>query len=269
MDCTPGVLVSTSTAILPLVSAETWYVAPLTDPGLPDDSFGPYRGYFGPATLARLTPLRIAAGPEGSLYIVEPEGLVRVSPEGVLVPMTGRNGEPGGDGGPSVAAQLGSSHGDGVDPAGNVAGGRNIWKVTPQGETSIAAGAGRLGFPPRVLADIEAFDVAVDSAGNLFIAERERHRVRKILPDGNIVLIAGKPNTAPLPEPVLPVAVTIGGMSAEVVYAGGAPDFIAGAMQVNARIPANARFVAPRLMELIITVGDTSGRPEYIAVSEE
>jgi uncharacterized protein (TIGR03437 family) len=38
----------------------------------------------------------------------------------------------------------------------------------------------------------------------------------------------------------LPVEVTIGGLAAEVIYAGGAPSLVAGANQVNARVPATA-----------------------------
>ncbi len=40
-------------------------------------------------------------------------------------------------------------------------------------------------------------------------------------------------------KPVLPVSVTIGGITAEILYAGEAPGLVAGVLQVNARIPAN------------------------------
>jgi uncharacterized protein (TIGR03437 family) len=45
-------------------------------------------------------------------------------------------------------------------------------------------------------------------------------------------------NSAPYPMPVQAVAVTIGGVSATVTYAGGAPTAVAGLMQVNVQIPA-------------------------------
>jgi uncharacterized protein (TIGR03437 family) len=51
--------------------------------------------------------------------------------------------------------------------------------------------------------------------------------------------VDGKLADAPLPKPLLPVLVTIGGISTEVLYAGGAPGLVAGVMQVNARVPAN------------------------------
>ena len=68
---------------------------------------------------------------------------------------------------------------------------------------------------------------------------------------GDVILLFatgdGLPNPAqsdgqivglPLPSPVLPVTLTIGGISAHLDYAGGAPGEIAGMMQINAQVPA-------------------------------
>ena len=46
--------------------------------------------------------------------------------------------------------------------------------------------------------------------------------------------------TAPYPKPVLPVTVNIGGVPATVQYYGAAPGELAGVMQLNVEIPANA-----------------------------
>jgi minor extracellular serine protease Vpr len=46
--------------------------------------------------------------------------------------------------------------------------------------------------------------------------------------------------TAPYPKPVLPVTVNIGGLPATVQYYGAAPGELAGVMQLNVEIPANA-----------------------------
>src|SRR4029077_6290084 len=48
----------------------------------------------------------------------------------------------------------------------------------------------------------------------------------------------GKLASDPLPQPLLPVSVTVGGRDATVTYAGGAPGLIAGVMQINVQIPA-------------------------------
>jgi uncharacterized protein (TIGR03437 family) len=52
--------------------------------------------------------------------------------------------------------------------------------------------------------------------------------------------VDGKPNGLPLPMPVQNVVVGMGDKGAEILYAGGAPSFVAGVMQVNARVPADA-----------------------------
>ena len=49
--------------------------------------------------------------------------------------------------------------------------------------------------------------------------------------------VDGKPAAPPLPMPQLPVAVMIGGVVADVQYAGAAPGLVAGALQINARVP--------------------------------
>jgi uncharacterized protein (TIGR03437 family) len=56
-------------------------------------------------------------------------------------------------------------------------------------------------------------------------------------PPGRDGQIANAPN---LPAPVLPVKVRIGGVESQVQYAGAAPGFIAGAMQINVRVPETA-----------------------------
>jgi uncharacterized protein (TIGR03437 family) len=47
-------------------------------------------------------------------------------------------------------------------------------------------------------------------------------------------------NSTPYPQPVLPVSVTIGGVPATLQYYGAAPGELAGVMQLNVQIPANA-----------------------------
>ncbi len=52
--------------------------------------------------------------------------------------------------------------------------------------------------------------------------------------------VDGRVGVAPLARPTREVSVRVGGRVAEVLYAGNAPNFVAGAMQVNARIPDDA-----------------------------
>jgi uncharacterized protein (TIGR03437 family) len=70
----------------------------------------------------------------------------------------------------------------------------------------------------------------------------------------------------PLPKPVLPVTATIGGLSAEVLYAGAAPAGIAGMFQVNARIPTNVK--AGERIPLYLTVGGFSSQVVEVAIAQ-
>jgi uncharacterized protein (TIGR03437 family) len=58
------------------------------------------------------------------------------------------------------------------------------------------------------------------------------------------------------PVPALPVRVTVGGIPAEILYAGAAPHAVAGLLQVNFRIPADAPIGGA--VPLVLTVGDHS-----------
>jgi uncharacterized protein (TIGR03437 family) len=63
---------------------------------------------------------------------------------------------------------------------------------------------------------------------------------------------------APLPKPVNPVKVTIGGQSGEIVYAGAAPG-MAGVMQVNVRVPSGIK--PGSAVPIVLSVGNASSQP--------
>jgi uncharacterized protein (TIGR03437 family) len=60
------------------------------------------------------------------------------------------------------------------------------------------------------------------------------------------------------PEPALPVSVTIGGQSALIVYKGGIPGVVAGALQINVLIPAG---LSAGSQAVLVTVGQISSQP--------
>jgi uncharacterized protein (TIGR03437 family) len=68
--------------------------------------------------------------------------------------------------------------------------------------------------------------------------------------------VDGKLGASPLPQPVAKVTVTLGGVAAEVRYAGGAPGLIAGVMQVNVVVPAGVSGTAP----VVLTVGGVASQ---------
>ena len=120
---------------------------------------------------------------------------------GIVTTVAG-NGTAGftGDGGPATAARLKKPGGVALDAAGNLfiadTWNHRIRKVTPGGVISTVAGNGTLGFSgdggPATAAQLNyPSDMAVDAAGNLFIADTGNHRIRKVTPGGVISTVAG------------------------------------------------------------------------------
>jgi uncharacterized protein (TIGR03437 family) len=105
-----------------------------------------------------------------------------------------------GDNGSAAAAQVAQPEGLVMDPAGNLyiadAANHRVRKVTPTGTISTVAGNGHPGFSgdsgPASAAQLnQPYDLALDAAGNLYIADYGNQRVRAIGTDGNINTVAG------------------------------------------------------------------------------
>jgi sugar lactone lactonase YvrE len=164
----------------------------------------------GPATAAPLfNPNGVAVDSAGNLYIAESgdrfikDGMRirKVTPAGIISTIAG-NGSLGysGDGGPATAAQLNVPNGVAVDSAGNLyitdSENARIRKVTPEGIISTIAGNGTKGFSgdggPATEAQLKGpGKVAIDSAGNIYIADLQNQRIRKVTPEGIISTVAG------------------------------------------------------------------------------
>jgi uncharacterized protein (TIGR03437 family) len=61
-----------------------------------------------------------------------------------------------------------------------------------------------------------------------------------------------------LPLPVLPVSATVGGQTAQVLYAGGGAGMVEGVIQVNLQIPQG---VPTGLAEVVLRIGDRASQP--------
>ncbi len=160
-----------------------------------------YSGDGGPAIGAELSlPSDVAEDADGNLYIADRGNFVirKVSADGVITTVAG-NGTQGdsGDGGPATAARL-SPTGVAVDAHGNlyVAVLTGIRKVTPDGAISTIAGSGASGYTgdggPAITAQLNLpHGVAVDAAGNLYIADTSDNEIRQVTPAGTITTVAG------------------------------------------------------------------------------
>jgi uncharacterized protein (TIGR03437 family) len=71
-------------------------------------------------------------------------------------------------------------------------------------------------------------------------------------------------NQGPPPVTITPVSVTIGGLPAQIAYAGQAPDQVAGVLQVNAVIPQN---IGSGAQPVVLTVGANSNASQQITVA--
>jgi sugar lactone lactonase YvrE len=163
-----------------------------------------FSGDCSPATSTQLNePSGVAVDSAGNLFIADYNNncIGEVTPAGVVSTVAG-NGTAGfsGDGGPATSAQLDEPFGVAVDTAGNLfiadLGNERVRKVTPGGVVSTAAGNGTQGFSgdggPATAAQLNfPQDAAVDTAGNLFIADLGNNRVRKVTPGGVISTVAG------------------------------------------------------------------------------
>ncbi|HXB71804.1 MAG TPA: BACON domain-containing carbohydrate-binding protein [Candidatus Acidoferrales bacterium] len=158
-------------------------------------------GDNGPATSGQLNqPQGVAVDSAGNLYIGDSQNSrIRKVSGGVIDTLAG-NGTFGfsGDNGPATSAQLNTPYGVAVDSSGNLYtadfGNNRIRKVA-NGVISTVAGNGTPGFSgdngPATTAQLnQPADIAVDAAGNLYIAEQGNHRVRKVS-GGVITTVAG------------------------------------------------------------------------------
>jgi uncharacterized protein (TIGR03437 family) len=76
--------------------------------------------------------------------------------------------------------------------------------------------------------------------------------------------VDGKLDSTPA-RPVLPVSVTVNGMPATVLYAGGTPGQVAGLMQLNVQIPNGVQ--SGGYVPVVLQVGDASTTPGAVWVS--
>ena len=169
-----------------------------------------FSGDGGLAVNAQLnSPQGIAFDPNGNMYIADSRNnrIRQVSPTGIIATFAG-NGtvSPGGgpsaygDGGPATSAQLHLPMGVAVDTNFNVyiadTGDNTIRKVTADGNIATIAGDSFPSYQGDAGLAINAElhgpeDVAVDSSGNIYIADTQNAYVRKVTTDGNINFIAG------------------------------------------------------------------------------
>ena len=138
----------------------------------------------------------------GNVYFADSgAGRVRKVSNGIITTVAGI-GIPGfsGDNGPAIDAELNGARALAVDGSGNlyIADGNRVRKVS-NGVITTVAGNGSGGFsgdsgPATSAQMFDATGVAVDFAGNLYIADSGNNRIRKVS-NGVITTVAGTGTT--------------------------------------------------------------------------
>jgi len=160
-------------------------------------------GDGGPATAAQLSyPRGVALDADGNLLIADAGNhrIRRVDSSGTITTVAG-SGLAGssGDGGPATVAELRDPYDVATDDAGNLyvadTGNHKVRKVDVNGVITTFAGTGVAGFSgdgQAVAAHLnEPVRVAVDAAGDVYIADSNNLRIRKVTPGGVMTTVAG------------------------------------------------------------------------------
>jgi len=163
-----------------------------------------YTGDGGPATAAQLThPSDVAVDIRGNFYIVDKvnHSIRKVSASGIITTLAGGSTYGySGDGGPSTASVLNAPIGITVDRSGNVYfsefNNNCVRKVSTSGIITTYAGSYNSGYrgdggPATAAWLYHPAGLTVDFNGNLYIADRYNHCVRKVAPSGIITTFAG------------------------------------------------------------------------------
>jgi sugar lactone lactonase YvrE len=169
-----------------------------------------FSGDGGPAAQARLgAPVGLTFDAAGNLYVGDAfnHRIRKIAPDGVITTVAGSGASGfGGDGGPATQARLYYPDFPVLDAAGNLyfndKFNHRVRKVDMNGVISTVAGGGAPadglgdGGPATQARLRRPYGIALDGAGNLYIADGANRRVRRVAPGGTITTVAGGGNPA-------------------------------------------------------------------------
>ena len=144
------------------------------------------------------SPMGVAVDVSGNVYVADTNNhaIRKISPAGVVSTLAG-SGSAGFVDGTGTTASFYYPGGVAVDVSGNVYVAENnhvIRKISPAGVVSTLAGSGAIGFV-NGNATTARFNspggVAVDSFGNVYVADSGNYAIRKITPAGVVTTLAG------------------------------------------------------------------------------
>lgn len=156
----------------------------------------------GPQNTSRFnTPIGIAVDTAGNVYVADTGNHIirKVSPSGVTITVAGTAQVAGSTDGTGAAARFNAPTGIAVDAANNLyvadAFNHTIRKVSPAGAVTTLAGMPHISGSDNGTGQAAQFNtpvgIAVDKAGNLYVADAGNNIVRKIDGTGVVTTVAG------------------------------------------------------------------------------
>lgn len=184
---------------------------------------------FGTSTLFN-DPSGLAVDSAGNVYVADTNNstIRKITPTGTVTTLAGTAGVTGTTDGTGSAARFNHPNSVAVDNAGNVyvadSVNDTIRKITPAGVVTTLAGVPGIWTYSGTLNSTGAatfnnpMGIAVDSVGNVYVAETGNNAIRKISADGTVTTLARATSSITINQPI-GVAVGNGGMVYVTNYA--------------------------------------------------